>query len=66
MAEKLLKNPEAIAEKLDVSIKTVKRWIKTEGLPAFQERDNGPYMCVESMLNQWLIEFSSRKMEETR
>jgi len=66
MKETLYPNPEAIADRLTVSQKTVKRWIKDEGLPAFQESSTGPHMCLESQLIVWMLDFAKRMKKKRK
>lgn len=48
-------NTEQIAERFNVSSKTIKNWIKKIGLPVFQNTPNSPYMLFETDIkNEWL------------
>ncbi|BBO81196.1 hypothetical protein DSCO28_17620 [Desulfosarcina ovata subsp. sediminis] len=55
----------AIAERLNVSRKTVLRWIRDEGLPAFKTSDSktAVWRCLESSLCSWLKEFEGRHLD---
>ena len=57
MSEILHSTLNKIAERLGVKRKTALRWIKKRGLPAFQEREYGPWMVTEASLSGWLTIF---------
>lgn len=48
-------NTEQIADRFNVSIKTIKSWIKNIGLPVIQRTKNSPYMVFEEDIKEkWL------------
>lgn len=48
-------NTEQIAARFSVSTKTIKSWIKSMGLPAYQKTSNSPYMVFEDdIVEKWL------------
>jgi uncharacterized protein YjcR len=48
-------NTQQIADRFNVSIKTIKSWIKNIGLPVIQKTKNSPYMVFEEDIkNKWL------------
>lgn len=51
---------EAIGKRLGVSRKTVLRWIRSAGLPAVRESETGPWIVLESALDEWMQDFVSR------
>ncbi|BBO85910.1 hypothetical protein DSCO28_64760 [Desulfosarcina ovata subsp. sediminis] len=57
------KGVNAIAERLNVSRKTVLRWICDEGLPAFKTSNKtAVWRCLESSLCDWLKTFEQKHL----
>lgn len=62
MNETLYTGANAIAKRLGVDRKTVLKWIRDEGLPAFKTGDqkNNTWWCLESSISRWLKTFEKK------
>ena len=57
-------NTEQIASRFGVCSKTIKRWIKEEGFPAFQKTLKSPYMATEDDIQVWIPKFKKRCVQD--
>ena len=65
MSEVLYTTLSQIAERLGVKRKTALKWIKKEGLPAFQQCEYGPWRITETSLLNWLNSFEKKYQKNT-
>jgi hypothetical protein len=60
MAAAIFLNTEEIAEAVKISTRYIKRYVKEQGLPAFQERPGGKWCAWEETLRVWAAAFEKK------
>lgn len=53
-----------VARMLDVSVRTVRNYIKYEGLQAIKTRKYGPYRISVAALEEWLQAHTTKKEDD--
>lgn len=63
MPNAIFLDTEEIAEKIKISTRDIKRYVRKYGLPAFQEKPGGKWRAREETLQKWAVEFEKKYLE---